>query len=233
MSCAKMWACATQNRQPAAPAADCRTRTHPLTAWWRLDRHQAVNRGRSQRPLSYIEGSLRRSVKRATAPSVKNQPVPSNVKRQKSELLRLKRPRARVVGCGGDGLGCCRSSRALFSLWGGCSRWCLRSVNRATDRFWYREKAARVVSFRNLPDHRPGMVCEGRVCVCVRAGQPASQPASQPARYVCCQARNPPGMRQQSAQSPKRAPGFQLSGTYAPPLLDLGDCGSSHPCDSS
>jgi len=52
MSCAKMWACATQNRQPAAPAADCRTRTHPLTAWWRLDRHQAVNRGRSQRPLS-------------------------------------------------------------------------------------------------------------------------------------------------------------------------------------
>jgi hypothetical protein len=25
MSCAKMWACATQNRQPAAPAADCRT----------------------------------------------------------------------------------------------------------------------------------------------------------------------------------------------------------------
>ena len=52
MSCAKMWACATQNRQPAAPAADCRTRIHPLTAWWRLDRHQAVNRGRSQRPLS-------------------------------------------------------------------------------------------------------------------------------------------------------------------------------------
>jgi hypothetical protein len=47
-----MWACATQNRQPGAPAADCRTRTHPLTAWWRLDRHQAVIWGRSQRPLS-------------------------------------------------------------------------------------------------------------------------------------------------------------------------------------
>ena len=50
--CAKMWACATQNRQPAAPAADCRTRIHPLTAWWQLDRHQAVIRGRSQQPLS-------------------------------------------------------------------------------------------------------------------------------------------------------------------------------------
>jgi hypothetical protein len=47
-----MWACATQNRQPAAPAADCRTRIHPLTAWWQLDRHQAVIRGRSQQPLS-------------------------------------------------------------------------------------------------------------------------------------------------------------------------------------
>jgi hypothetical protein len=32
MSCAKVWACATQNRQPTVPAADCRTRIHPLTA---------------------------------------------------------------------------------------------------------------------------------------------------------------------------------------------------------